>query len=319
MPRYGLMVANSVNGSTIRIFLADGKPQGLRVVDRPGWTGSCLAFARADYLAARLRPELRRTGVYLLVGPDANGEHDRKLYVGEGDDVRVRLDAHHKAKDFWTDAYVLTSSDLSLNKAHVRYLEARLIEIARDVDVTSLDNGTAPPTAHLDEPATADMEAFLGQCLPLFPLLGVTAFDVVDEAETSTKGLASSVADQAGGDPPDDVNPTLFLQIAGVNATGRDDSRGFLVHADSRGRLAKKTMAASYEQLRARLLKDGVLAQDGETLRLTKSYIFDSPSAAASVLAGASRNGRTVWKDASGRTLKELQEESVPAGPEEDA
>jgi hypothetical protein len=38
---------DGTHGTTIRIYLVDGTPQGLRLVDKSGWTGSCLAFARA--------------------------------------------------------------------------------------------------------------------------------------------------------------------------------------------------------------------------------------------------------------------------------
>jgi hypothetical protein len=41
------------------------------------------------------------------------------------------------------------------------------------------------------------------------------------------------------------------------------------------------------------------------------SHLFDSPSAAASVLSGGNKNGRTQWRDAAGRTLKELQEQTA--------
>jgi hypothetical protein len=95
-----------------------------------GWTGSFLAFARADYPSARAREEVSQTGAYVLLGPDPEGRRLQRVYVGEGENIRVRLDAHQKEKDFWTQGYVLTTKDDSLNKAHVRYLEARLLELA---------------------------------------------------------------------------------------------------------------------------------------------------------------------------------------------
>lgn len=63
-----------MSGASIRLFLADGTPQGIRLVERSQWTGVCLAFARADYARARLRGEFDRTGVYLLTGPDPEGK-----------------------------------------------------------------------------------------------------------------------------------------------------------------------------------------------------------------------------------------------------
>ncbi|MCX7313758.1 MAG: DUF4357 domain-containing protein, partial [Alphaproteobacteria bacterium] len=61
-------------------------------------------------------------------------------------------------------------------------------------------------------------------------------------------------------------------------------------------------------KLRADLVERGVLVLEGEKFRFTQDYTFNSPSQAGDVVLGRSSNGRTDWKDASGRTLKELQE-----------
>jgi hypothetical protein len=111
-------------GTTLRVYLVDGTPQGLRWVDRAGWTGLCFAFSRADYPQARTRPELQQAGAYILVGPDPEDSSPQRLsYIGEGDDVSVRLDSHHREKGFWTHACVLTTKDDSLHKAHVLHSE----------------------------------------------------------------------------------------------------------------------------------------------------------------------------------------------------
>ncbi|GLW94201.1 hypothetical protein Aglo03_50170 [Actinokineospora globicatena] len=55
-----VMTQAGASGATIRLFLVDGTPQGIRVVDRSQWTGVCLAFSRADYTRARLRDEFTR-------------------------------------------------------------------------------------------------------------------------------------------------------------------------------------------------------------------------------------------------------------------
>jgi Domain of unknown function (DUF4357) len=61
-------------------------------------------------------------------------------------------------------------------------------------------------------------------------------------------------------------------------------------------------------KLRADLLASGVLVQEGNALRFTQDYTFNSPSQAADVVLARSSNGRLDWKDTSGRTLKQLQE-----------
>jgi hypothetical protein len=41
------------------------------------------------------------------------------------------LDAHAKEQDFWTHVVLFMSKDANLNKAHVRHLESRPIDMAR--------------------------------------------------------------------------------------------------------------------------------------------------------------------------------------------
>jgi hypothetical protein len=280
----------------------------MRLVERIGWTGCCLAFARADYPEARPRTEVAGTGLYVLVGPDPGGRRTQRVYIGEADEVRVRLDAHQKEKDFWTAGYVLSTKDDSLNKAHVRYLEARLLEIAREVDNATLENGTAPPLPRLSEPETADMEAYLENALTLFPLVGVNVFDLLEEPLP----MPTSDGRPSDGVPTEDNRERLLLRTQLTVAEGRDDPRGFLVYEGALGRRQTKAMVPGYERLRSRLIDEGILVPHGDDqLRLTKSFIFESPSAAASVLSGGSKNGRTEWKDSSGRTLKAIQERSA--------
>jgi len=60
--------------------------------------------------------------------------------------------------------------------------------------------------------------------------------------------------------------------------------------------------------IRQELIANGVLQAEGASYRFTQDYAFSSPSTAAAVVLGRSANGRIEWKDAKGKTLKELQE-----------
>ncbi len=60
--------------------------------------------------------------------------------------------------------------------------------------------------------------------------------------------------------------------------------------------------------LRSSLVRQGVLEPHGGYYRLAQDYTFNSPSTAAGVMPGRSSNGRVEWKDAKGRSLKEIQE-----------
>jgi hypothetical protein len=298
------MAREPTRGATIRIFLVEGRPQGLRLVDRMTWTGTLLAFARADYAAARDRPEVGRTGVYVLLGPEEEGPRSRRAYIGESEDVRQRLDGHQREKDFWTSCYVLTTKDNSLNKAHVLYLEAQLAALARRADIATLDNGTEPAGMSLNEADVAEMETYLDDVLPMFALAGADIFEPTERARASDLGKSQQADEGTSGH-------RLYLDTALTKAEGEEQSRGFLVLAGSVGRLETMVMAPGYERLRAQLLQEGVLIENGDHVELTKDYVFGSPSAAANVLSGGNKNGRTEWHDGQGRTLKELQEQTA--------
>lgn len=278
---------------SLRIFVADGDPDGLRIVEKSNWIGKALVFPRALLPQVKARPELAQTGVYLLLGPRPDGEGDM-LYVGEGDPIRPRLESHYAQKDFWTRAIGFTTTTAGqLNKAHVQFVESRLIALARAAKRMPMDNATQPAEPSLSEADRADMEVFLGHMLGMLPVLGVHAFE------------------QAPKIPAAKADPVLTCRGKGVQATGYETSQGFVVRAGSQAVATVSTgftQMAGAGELRADLLKNGVLAEERDALSFTQDYVFSSPSAASGIVLGGSTNGRLSWKDALGRTLKELQE-----------
>lgn len=294
------MTVPEVLGASIRLYLADGRADGFRLVEKSNWTGLGLVSSRSDYPRARKRDEYSRPGVYLLTGPPSGTGLKDQLYIGEADDLRDRVDQHLKSKDFWTAVVAFTSKDENLNKAHVRYLEARLVQLASKAGRVNLLNGTAPALPKLSEPDRADMETYLQEMLVILPLLGVVAFE---EIET-------------GAAPTD----RLHLKGKAAQATGADTPEGFVVYEGSLARIdAVPSIHPYLLTQRERLQEEGVLVPEGGHLRFTRAHLFDSPSTAAGVVLGRSANGRIEWKNTSGQTLKEiqeaaLQEPSAPAG-----
>ena len=278
---------------SVRIFIPSGEPEGMRIVEKSNWSGHGIVFPRPLMAEARKRPELARTGVYVLWGPSESGQLPR-VYVGEGDGVLSRLDQHARNKDFWTHAVVFTSKDQTLNKAHVEHLEARLVALATEAKRCELDNGNVPRLPALSEADRADAESFLADVLLCLPVVGLNVFE-----KSAARGAKSR---------------DLYLKARGVEGRGADGADGFTVRA---GSTAAKTETASIQPwltaLRKTLVASGVLADAGEVFRLTQDYSFASPSTAAAVLLGRNENGRIAWKDAKGRTLKEIQEAEVSA------
>ena len=71
---------------------------------------------------------------------------------------------------------LVTTTGDALHKAHVKYLESRLIDTARGAGVMRLENGNQPAGASLNEAATANMESFLDTLHMVLPAIRVDLF-----------------------------------------------------------------------------------------------------------------------------------------------
>ena len=287
-------IMNESHPFSIRIFVVDGDPDGLRIIERSNWNGKALVFPRPLLPGIKKREEFGRTGVYLLLGPRKDGDGEL-LYIGEGDPVRPRLEAHFSKKDFWNrGVFFVTSQEGTLNKAHVQYLEARLIELAHSAKRMSLDNQNKPSRSTLNEADQADMEVFLSHMLQILPLLGISAFEKPIATKTARKNR-------------------LFINAKRVKATGYESTSGFVVCEGSQAVLkavpSMKIHVRGMYDIRENLISTGVLSPMDNYYRFTQDYSFSAPSTAAAVVMGCSTNGRVEWKDKSGKTLKALQEE----------
>lgn len=277
---------------SLRIFVADGDPDGLRLVERSNWVGKAIIFPRTLLPKIKQRAELNQTGVYLLLGPREDGEGET-LYIGEGDPVRPRLESHYAQKDFWNRAVCFVAAPGQLNKAHVQFLEANLVRLAKAAKRLPLDNANHPAEPSLSEADCADMQVFLENMLGMLPVLGIHAFE-------QAVPLAATVA-----------QPLLTCRGKGVTASAYEATQGFVVKSGSQ---AVGEAVPSMQQhvrgmfdLREELIVNGVLQRESDHFLFAQDYAFSSPSTAAAVVLGRSANGRIEWKDAGGRTLKELQ------------
>ncbi|MFJ4263435.1 GIY-YIG nuclease family protein [Paenarthrobacter nicotinovorans] len=296
-------------GKQVRLFLVDGSPGGMLTAEIMNWTGHIMAASRSDLAELLKREEVKRTGVYLLLGDDPKGSFSNAIYIGEADEVGERLRIHNRSegkggKDFWNRAIILTSKDANLTKAHARYLESRFISIAKDAGRSFVTNGTAPVPLPLPEADVSDMEQFIEHARIVLPVLGVDAMRVV---QTLTN-LEPASADSASKSPIFEMAVTS----EGILARAQETDNEFVVLAGSTARRGWIGSSIGYSKLHETLVSDGVLVSNGSNLAFTKNYVFKSPSAAAAVITGRATNGRVTWKDPStGLTYGQWQEQGV--------
>ncbi len=276
-------------GKTIKIFLIDGDPNGRMSCELSNWTGKAYKIPRIKIKECTDRDDLMNTGVYLLFGKDEEGKD--LVYIGEAESILKRLNQHLNQKDFWNETIVFVSKDDNLNKAHIKYLENRLHDIAQLAKRYKIENSVIPTQSSISESDRAEMEEFIENIKMLVNTLGHKVFDEKREFKPKQKHEIFSIKAARGAD-----------------GQGEPSSDGFVVLKGSKAAATiVNSMTASFIVLRQKLIDDGVLVDKGEFYEFSDDYIFSSPSTAAVMVMGRNANGLTEWKQKDGKTLKDFE------------
>lgn len=276
--------------ATIKIYLPHGDPKRLRTGEISNWSGKAVAGPRTEIDQLQTREEADNVGVYLLTGVDPLSGVP-SVYIGEAESIKSRL-RQHLEKDFWNHVVYFTSKDENLTKSHIRYLEGRLIELAKLAGRANLTNSQAS-TSRLPESDRADMEIFLKKIEQLLPALGVEVLVPINTPPESKE-----------------EERLLYCEINGLKAKGRLTPNGIVVLINSEAVSSLRPSATDYPWVvnaRNQLLNDSILVPSNGHLIFSRNHEFPSPSAAAAVIHGGTANGRTAWKDARGQTLNQLE------------
>lgn len=284
-------------GKSIELFLVNGSADSLITAELSNWNGKAIKIPRIE-VASCNRDDITQAGVYFLFCKEEDGSDS--VYIGEAENVKERLVQHlrdyqaEKEKYYWTTAVIFIGRDL--NKALIRYLENRFVEIARFCKrYTVLTKNTYKNTV-MKESQIAVMEEFVDNVKTLISALGYKVLEPLNKPMVSIK---------ESGDESDIEELSLHLErtikgVGKVEADGIRTSEGFVVLQGSHiATLDDDTIPAVLKERRRKAnVIDGVLQED---------ILFSSPSYAAMFVIGKSANGLTSWKDDEGHSLKEIE------------
>jgi hypothetical protein len=305
-------------GRSIRIFLADGDVAGMRHAEIVNWTGQALAFSRNNIAELKNWPEVKKQGVYFLLGVDEASGRDA-VYIGEAEIVAERIPGHLANKDFWSECIAFTSKDENLTKSHIKYLESRLVEGANAAGRYLVVNSVAPQEAALPRADRDAMDEFAGNIRTLLGVLGHRVLDPVLVSPKSAREMVRSgdhFSSSGSVSEPRVVYEAGHFQLraGGIVAAAVRTTDAFVVIKGSR---AAKEVALSLSNgnssVRAKLMSAGQLIDVGPQLEFSEDCAFPSPSQAASVIVGYSANGRSMWKAKDGRSLAEIEDGEASA------
>jgi hypothetical protein len=292
-----------VAGRLIRLFLVDGKPDGIRTAEVSNMTLYGTFFPRTELEKFALREVSNKPGVYMISGPDEEDPEEKILYIGEGDPVLPRLKNHAGKKDFWTDAIVFSSKDDYLTKTQIQYLEAELIKLAKEAHRAKLDNGNVPTKPNISEVDKAEVDQFLEGIKLLLLTVGINFLE-----SRTLAGIESML-------------PTRVFELMNKNATGKMaiiDNKYVVLKGSTAVLKNRPSIPSFLVKLRQSLVDTGIVVDKGDGVyTFEKNATFNSPSYAAVAIVGGRANGRKLWKH-KGKSLNEIENSSDISDDESD-
>nr|WP_314930648.1 GIY-YIG nuclease family protein [Shuttleworthia satelles] len=283
------------HGKSIELFLVNGTVDSLIIAELSNWSGKAIKIPRIE-VASCNREDIAQAGVYFLFCKEDDSSDS--VYIGEAENVKERLMQHlreyqsEKEKYYWNTAVVFVGRDL--NKALIRYLENRFVEIARSSNrYTVLTKNTYRNTV-MKESQLAVMEEFIDNVKVLINALGYKVLEPFSQADSPESKM-------------DDE--TLSLSTGSASAYGKVTTEGFVVFAGARvnEKTSAKSLSAGAKKMRQKFFESGKI----ENLVTAVDILFSSPSAAADFILGYSVSGPQTWKTKDGRTLKDIESSQI--------
>ncbi len=274
-------------GKTIRLFLIDGEPNGRIKCSLTNWIGVAYKIPRTMLDQCKDIPFLKQSGVYFLFGTDNNDEE--VAYIGQaavrknGEGLLLRIQEPHSSIDYWTEAVMFTTTDNSYGSTEISYLENRFCNIAREAGRFKIVNSVEPNPGNPTEEIESELEEFIDYAKICMGCIGKKVLEPI---------ISKS----------DDDEPILTMTYRSAIGKGKRTSEGFVVLKDSLVNLKIVSSCPDH----AKNMRNTYAAYIDATGKLNKDLLFASPSGAADFVAGASVNGNAIWKDANGKTLKDL-------------
>ena len=183
---------------TISIFLKDSDPNGIKIAELSVSTAKIYIIPRDKLSFATPRTDLAHPNIYMLFDDERTS-----VYIGESEDFVNRIKNHVVHKDFWQWALIVVSSDKSLDKADVRFLESLAVRRAIEIGRMEVQNKISPTPNNLHEFKQETMLEFFDDVKLLVSSLGFNIFEHLkpmnartDSKKRATKQFASGKAQE---------------------------------------------------------------------------------------------------------------------------
>ena len=275
--------------TTINLFLVDGNANGRIKCTISGRTDILYKIPRQDLAKSKNLAPLENDGVYFLVGTEGGRQ---KIYVGQagsrknGKGILNRLTEHDRNpdKNFWTEAFVLTTSDNSFGATEISWLEHKFCNMAIKAARYEVTNGNDPSPGNITEEKAIDLENHVEFAELVLSAIGYKFFEPPDNHDEEEIFYLSRHIKKLGRK---------------INAQMQRTSTGYKVLAGSEISSHEVPNLSVPLQNRRKSAKivDGKLVEAEE---------FKSSSTAAEFVLGRTASGPREWKKKDGVKLKDF-------------
>lgn len=278
-------------GKSIELFLVNGTADSLITAELSNWNGKAIKIPRIE-VASCDRDDINQPGVYFLFCKEDDGNDS--VYIGEAENVKERLLQHlrdyqsEKEKYYWNTVVLFVGRDL--NKALIRYLENRLVDIARSSKRFKVLTKNTYKNTVIKESQIAAMDEFVDNIKVLINALGYKLLEPYGQnADTILEG----------------TDKIFYIENNVACASGKITTEGFVLFAGSKisDKASEKSLTKGAKKIRKKYLESEKM--DGYTVQ--EDLLFSSSSAAADFVLGYSASGPKSWKLKDGRTLKDIE------------
>lgn len=268
----------------INMYFESGDPSGICEVWMDNFNGIVYKIPRTFLNESSIKSSINVPGFYFLIG---TVNQEKRVYIGEGEDVLERLKTHNlkEDKDWFSEVIVVTSERNYLNKAKIKYLENTFYNIAKAANRYIVEQ-TNPTKSKLGKSEEGTLLEFIEKTKVLVTALGYKIFEGIEQKQN-------------------DESFTTFYFRKGTEkqATGHLHPEGFVVSKGSYVRPEEAPKLYSWIKETRKNNKDKIVNS-----LLTEDILLNSPSLAVNFVAGTVGSGNQQWKTADGITLGEYLE-----------
>ena len=223
--------------------------------------------------------DFNRPGVYILKFDPDNDDYSEKIYIGEGEPLKTRINQHLKnpEMDFKECVIITSTRENELTKSHIKNMESKLYDIAVEAKNSEIYNSNKPTKSSLSKADEDLVDDFIKQIKIILPLCGFNCF-----VATTTQVINNS--------------EIYNIKINNITAEMIIEDNKYIV---KKGSLANIKTAPKYSQIyketRKKLLNNNDIVQENDVYVFKENIIFSSSSHAASVVLGYNVSGLETW------------------------